>query len=99
MPHKETALASAIESVVGHAHVTQKPALTIDGVKPKLLARPGSAEEVAACLRICSEFAASVVPAGRMTWLECGNPLRSADVVLSVERMRRIIEYSPPDLT
>jgi glycolate oxidase FAD binding subunit len=34
-----------------------------------------------------------------MTWLECGNPVRRADVVLSLERMSRIIEYSPADLT
>jgi hypothetical protein len=34
-----------------------------------------------------------------MTWLDCGNPLTRADVVLSLERMRRIIDYSPPDLT
>jgi glycolate oxidase FAD binding subunit len=34
-----------------------------------------------------------------MTWLQCGNPVKHADVVLSLERMRRIVDYSPPDLT
>jgi glycolate oxidase FAD binding subunit len=34
-----------------------------------------------------------------MTWLECGNPLSRIDVVLSLERMRRIAQFSPPDLT
>jgi glycolate oxidase FAD binding subunit len=34
-----------------------------------------------------------------MTWLEYGNPLNRVDLVLSLERMRRIIDYSPPDLT
>jgi glycolate oxidase FAD binding subunit len=34
-----------------------------------------------------------------MTWLEFGNPLRRVDVALSLDRMRRIIGYSPPDLT
>ena len=50
-------------------------------------------------MRMCSESNAAVVPAGRMSWLECGNPLRSVDVVLSLERMQRIIDYSPADLT
>jgi len=34
-----------------------------------------------------------------MTWLECGNPLARADVVISLERMGRIVHFSPPDLT
>jgi glycolate oxidase FAD binding subunit len=42
---------------------------------------------------------AAVIPAGSMSWLECGNPVRLADVVLSLKRMTRVIDYSPPDLT
>ena len=95
-PH---ALAESIASIVGTDHVTEKPDLKIDGAGPNLLARPASADEVAACMKACSEANAAVVPAGHMTWLDCGNPLRRADVVLSLERMRRIIDYSPPDLT
>jgi glycolate oxidase FAD binding subunit len=34
-----------------------------------------------------------------MTWLDCGNVVRRADVVLSLERMNRVMEYSPADLT
>ncbi|MEK6323818.1 MAG: FAD-binding oxidoreductase [Acidobacteriota bacterium] len=99
MTERQTELARSIESIVGVDHLQGEPAFQIDGSSPKLIARPGSAEEVAACLKVCSESAAAVVPAGRMTWLECGNPLNRADVVLSLERMRRIVQYSPPDLT
>lgn len=88
-----------IESVVGNEHVRAEPALQIDGLAPSLLVKPGSSVEVADCLRICADLDASVVPAGLMTWLECGNPLRRVDVVLSLERMNRIVDYSPPDLT
>jgi glycolate oxidase FAD binding subunit len=42
---------------------------------------------------------AAVVPAGRMTWLESGNPLKRCDVILSLDRMRDVVDYSPPDLT
>ena len=92
-------LASSITSIVGSAHVTENSELKIDDLSPGLIVRPGSAEEVSACMRICSESDAAVVPAGLMTWLECGNPLRRVDVLLTLERMQQILDYSPPDLT
>jgi glycolate dehydrogenase FAD-binding subunit len=88
-----------IERVVGREHVIAEPALQMDDLRSAVLARPGSSEEAAECLRICSEHKLAVAPAGLMTWLDCGNPVARADVVLSLERMNRIIEYSPPDLT
>lgn len=90
---------TAIESVVGTDHVTKEPALEIDGLRPMLLVSPGCSEEVVSCLKVCAQFHAAVVPAGEMTWLDFGNPAARADVVLGLHRMRRIIEYSPPDLT
>lgn len=99
MQERKTELAGSIQSVVGDEHIVIEPSLRIDDLRPVLLARPGSAEEVAECLSICARLDAAVIPAGLMTWLECGNPVRRADLVLSLERMNRIIEYSPPDLT
>ena len=96
----EQTIARSITSIVGADHVLRKPDLKIDCVWPNLLVRPGSADEVAECVKVCSEADAAVVPAGQMTWLDWGNPLRRGDVVvLSLERMRRIVDYSPPDLT
>ncbi len=99
MREEHTEIARSIQSIVGPDHVTEDPPLTIGGLSPKLLARPASAEEVAACLKVCSQLDAAVIPAGRMSWLECGNPLKRADVVLSLDRMCRVIDYSPADLT
>jgi glycolate oxidase FAD binding subunit len=99
MRDKHAEIAGSIQSIVGPGNVTEDPAITIDGLSPKLLVRPASSEEVAACLKVCSHFDAAVVPAGRMSWLECGNPLNRADVVLSLDRMRHVIDYSPADLT
>jgi glycolate oxidase FAD binding subunit len=99
MSKQQTELAGLIESVIGSEHVTADPALQIDGLAPLLLIKPGSSEEVAKCLRICSDLDAAVIPAGLMTWLECGNPVKRADIILSLERMNRIVDYSPPDLT
>jgi glycolate oxidase FAD binding subunit len=99
MSDKESQLLRTIESVVGNENVTQSPALNIDGLSPSVLALPKSAREVAECLRICSSLKAAVIPAGSLSWLECGNPVRRADVVLSLKRMCRVTDYSPPDLT
>ena len=92
-------LAKSLESIIGRDHVAIEPSLIIDGLKPSIIIKPGSTGEVVECLSACSESDAAVVPAGLMAWLESGNPLRRADVVLSLERMARIINYSPPDLT
>lgn len=99
MRDKHAEIAKAIQSIVGSDHITENPGLKIDGLTPKLLVRPASAEEVVACLKVCSELEAAVIPAGRMNWLDCGNPLKRADVVLSLDRMCRIIDYSAADLT
>jgi glycolate oxidase FAD binding subunit len=94
-----TSLAKSLGAIVGGDYLIENSALRIDRLTPSFLIKPESTEEVCACLKVCSESAVSVVPAGARTWLECGNPLRSADVVLSLERLSRVIEYSPPDLT
>src|SRR6185503_9449718 len=98
MTSTRTDLPKTLASVVGAECVTEA-SISIGRLTPKLIVRPGSREEVAECLKVCSDAGAAVVPAGRMTWLDCGNPLRQADVVLGLSRLNRIIEYSPPDLT
>src|SRR5215472_3940053 len=92
-------LATSLEQLVGLDNVTRSPGIQIDGLRPAILVKPGTREEVAHCLEACARSGARVIPAGMMTWLECGNPVRSAQVVLSLSRMNRVAEYSPADLT
>ena len=92
-------LAASLGSIVGVENVQYKPALRIDYHEPSVLVFPGSVAQAADSLRVCSEANLPVIPAGNMTWLDCGNLLRRADIVLSLRRMARIIDYSPPDLT
>lgn len=99
MTGKQPELSRTFEAIVGSHQVTTAPRLLIDGLNPDAIVKPGSAEELIECLRVCASTKAAVVPAGLQTWLESGNPLRRADVVLSLERMNRIIDYSPADLT
>lgn len=96
---KEPELLRSIESVLGSDYVIQSPQAKLDGVAPPILALPGSAQEVAECLRISGSLRATVIPAGSMSWLDCGNRVRSADMVLSLTRMTSVVDYSPPDLT
>lgn len=92
-------LSRSIEAIVGGENIIESPALRIGESSPSILARPGSIQEVLGCLNACGRARAGVVAAGGMTWLDCGNPLRKADVVLSLSRLNRVIEYSPSDLT
>src|SRR2546427_6034970 len=50
-----TLFRSSIQLIVGGDHITEKPPLQIDGLSPSLIVRPGSAQEVAGCLKVCSE--------------------------------------------
>jgi len=92
-------LANTLEGAVGPDNVSRFPDLQIDGLNPNLLVTPGASAQTAECLEICSRSGASVIPAGRMTWLNCGNPVKSADVVLSLARMNQVVDYNPADLT
>jgi glycolate oxidase FAD binding subunit len=92
-------LAQKFQQIVGDEYVVSGPELTIAGIAPACLVSPANPAEVAACLKLCQSWPASVVPAGAMTWLDCGNPLRSADVVITLRRLNRIVDYSAPDLT
>lgn len=96
---KQAKLAGALESIIGRENIDETSALLIDEISPQMTVKPGSAEEVVECLKVCADANAAVVPSGFMTWLECGNPRKRADVIMSLERMNRIIDYSAPDLT
>jgi FAD/FMN-containing dehydrogenase len=63
--------------------------------------RPGSTEEVAAVVRACREQGVAVVPQGGNTGL-CGGSMPDASgtqIVLSLDRMRRIRAVDPVNLT
>jgi FAD/FMN-containing dehydrogenase len=59
-------------------------------VRPKLVARPASTEEVAAVLRLCCAARQPVVPQGGMTGLCAGAVPGPGEIALSLSRMNRI---------
>ena len=71
----------------------------VDGVTPKLICTPTTAEQLAAAVRICSEAQATIAPWGGGTAMSLGNPPRSLDVVVKTPRLNQVIEHDPANLT
>ncbi|HTO08100.1 MAG TPA: FAD-binding oxidoreductase [Myxococcota bacterium] len=69
------------EAIVGAGHVSRAEQETVCGARVAAVVRPGSADEVAACLRAASESAIALLPVGGGTGLGLGNPLDAASCV------------------
>jgi glycolate oxidase FAD binding subunit len=74
------------------------PADHVDGVVPGLVARPRSTAEVAEVLRACAAHGSTVVPRGRGTKLSWGRPPSSADLLLDVSGLDRVLDHAAGDL-
>ena len=89
----------ALETVVGPGHVLTDPDIlagrAVDYTgryrgRAGALVRPGSAEEVAAVLRVCRDAGAHVTVQGGRTSLVAGTVPEHDDVLLSTERLRAL---------
>ncbi|MHB8908204.1 MAG: FAD-binding oxidoreductase [Syntrophales bacterium] len=96
-------LASAMKGIVGEANVMQDPgqlgAYAVDGLAPRAVVSPGSAEEVSKLLAYANAEELAVVPRGNGTKMATGGIPRKIDVVLSMLRINRIIEHDVPNLS
>ena len=59
---------------------------------------PASAEEAAEVMKTASQENLSVIPVGAGTWLDTGNRMTRADLILSARRLNRLIRHEPADL-
>jgi glycolate oxidase len=94
-------LARRVSAVVGREHVITDPAELMvyecDGLihgrtPPALVVLPGSTEEVAEVVKLARQAGAPIVPRGAGTGLSGGARPVPGCVVLSLARMRRILE-------
>jgi len=96
-------LAQRLESALGADAVKLQPSAlsshAVDGKQPGLVCSPGTPDQIAAALRVCSEAEASVAPWGGGTAIRVGNPPRRVDVVIELSRMNRLIEHDDANLT
>ncbi|MEO8436278.1 MAG: FAD-linked oxidase C-terminal domain-containing protein [Pyrinomonadaceae bacterium] len=81
-------------SAANRTDISLKPATELGA----LLVAPGSEAEAAEVMQIAARDLLAVVPAGAQTWLDAGNPLNRADLIISTRRMARVFEHEPADL-
>lgn len=96
-------LAQRLETELGADAITTDPRILksheVDGKRGRIFCAPGTTEGVIAALRICAETRAAVTPWGGGTAMSIGNPPEKAEVVLSLDRLNRVIEHDSANLT
>jgi glycolate oxidase len=65
---------------------------------PDVVIKPGTAEEISAILKICNEYSIPVTPRGAGTGLSGGALPHLGGVLLSIERLNKIIEIDERNL-
>jgi glycolate oxidase FAD binding subunit len=73
--------------------------LAVDGVEPRMVAAPADADEAARLLEWAAGQRLAVSTRGGGTRLALGNVPRALDLVLSTEKLNKVVEYGPADLT
>jgi glycolate oxidase FAD binding subunit len=73
--------------------------LSVDDLLPSKIMRPGDADDAARGLRLCDLTPAAAVIWGGGTQMRLGASPRRYDIAFSTERMTRLLEYEPADLT
>jgi glycolate oxidase FAD binding subunit len=71
----------------------------VDEIVPDAVALPSSEAEAAGVLRAAAAAQKVVVPWGAGTKQDLGRPLERVDLVLSLEKLNRVVDYVPADMT
>ncbi|HEX9868309.1 MAG TPA: FAD-binding oxidoreductase [Candidatus Tectomicrobia bacterium] len=91
-----------LSAMVGAAFVqsmTPMEAYHVDGRAPWAVVAPGDIDQVAGVLMLAHREALAVVPWGGGTTMAMGHPPERLDIVLSLQRLSRVLEHEPADLT
>lgn len=91
---------SELAAVLGQDHLRAATAAdAVDGVAPRMIAEPGTAEDLARCLRWARGAGLKVTPRGGGTKMGWGNPPAACDLLLSTARLDRVCEHAWADMT
>lgn len=71
----------------------------VDGRVPQWVARPGSIEDVQAVVRFAARHRLALIPTGIGGHLDMGGRARAADIVLSLDRLDRVVDHVAGDMT
>src|SRR6266404_5064058 len=95
---------SKLAQIVGETNISTSQRLNVSAaslpsVSPFLLTvAPGSISEISELMRLVSSEGWTVSPAGAGSWLGAGHRLEGVDLILTTQRLNRIIEHEPADL-
>jgi glycolate oxidase FAD binding subunit len=96
-------LVKKIERIVGSENLLYSKEgfsdFAVDGKVPKSIVNPSSPDEISGILRIANEEECSICPRCEGTKIGIGNIPKSVDIVLSMSRLRRTVEYDHGNLT
>jgi FAD/FMN-containing dehydrogenase len=103
MNQSTASISERLAGLLGAEHVLTSEvdlsACDVDGLRPSVVVRPGSAAEVAEVLTLAAAERLAVIPMGGRTKLGIGMPPRAYDVALDLTRMNRVLAFDPGDLT
>ncbi len=88
-----------IVGVDGVLPAAELPAHAVDGLVPQAVALPANVEQVSRLVAFANEQGLAVIPRGGGTAMGLGGIPRRADIVIGLRRMKRVIAYSPSDMT
>ncbi len=71
----------------------------VAGKPAQWVVEPGSEQEISALLRFANDARLSVVPRGSGTKLSWGNSPKRVDIILSLQRLKHVVEHAWADLT
>lgn len=91
-------VAGRVASAIGRDRLIEEPDLGLGGLPVGAVAAPESRTELAELLRMAWSERWAVIPIGLGTWLDAGNPVERADLVISLRRLDRVLECEPADL-
>jgi glycolate oxidase FAD binding subunit len=95
-------LIDELRDLVGDEFVQTSPALDayrVDGGTPWAVVSPGDVDQVAALLTVAQREELAVTPWGGGTMMGMGYPPERLDIVLRLQRLNRVLEHEPADLT
>src|SRR5437899_97389 len=96
-------IALRLEKLVGAVQVVTAPAelaaYEVDGLTPAAAARPATAEQVGAAIRLAAAEKLAVIPSGARSKVRIGAPPKRYDIALDLSGMNRVLAYDPGDLT
>jgi len=102
MPNPDR-LFSALSGIVGESGVIRDPdrfeAYAVDGRAPMAVVHPGTEEEVAGVVRYANAEGLAIVPRGNGGMMACGGIPRKVDIVLSLLRLDRIVDYDVANMS